>query len=145
MSTSRVSVVSKIPRTSCPNNCGDIASAHSYFSDTIISVVDNVDITRSIYSNAKRISELSASRGSTISTVPRSSCPSNGSDYASAHCYFSNTVIVTVGNVDIALSIDVQSMNLRYFSTSRSSIISTVVTNISCSCNCHDELFQSVC
>ena len=136
--------ISIVAIKSCPSNGSDYASTHCHFSDKMIFLVDEVDITQCIKSNSVRIVKLSTCRHDSISIVASKSCARNRSDDASACSNFSDTMIFLTDEVDIALSINRNTIRLTYLSNRRRDSVSIVAIR-SCPSNCYDEFIQSVC
>ena len=143
MSGSRHDVISIVGSIPCPSNCSDYASAHRYFPDTIVIRVGNVDVTRTISSNVLRILKIGTNRQDVVTIIGRIPCPSNCSDYTSAYCHFSDTIVSCVSEVEVATSINCDTIICVYFGTCRCEIISMVAYR-SITSNCKDELIQSV-
>ena len=122
----RQNPISIVKIKTCPSDCSDYASARCHFSDTTILSIGDVDIARSINIKTIGIIYLSARRQDPISVVAKSSCPSNCSDNASAHCHFSNTLIYTVGEVGITRYINLDTKRELCLSARRRDPISIV-------------------
>ena len=105
LSFGRQDVISIVAKSSCPSDCGDYATAQSYFSDTITEKF-GYEKTLCSKSNVKWSSDFSSSRGSVVSIKPCGTTPSDSSDYTIARCYFPDAIISKVSEVDIAASID---------------------------------------
>ena len=136
--TRRSDIISIVARRSCPGDCNNHASTHYHFSNTKVIAIGEVDITRSIYSNALRLIYLGTSRLEATSIVAGRSCPNNCSDDASTHCHFSNTIVIKVGEVDITISIYSNTSRLIYLGT-RCRYVISIVARRSRPGNCSDD------
>ena len=69
--------------------------------------VGDVYVTRSINCDGTGLIQISTCGRDTITIKDWRTCPSDCSDNASLHCYFSDTIIVSVSNVDITQSVKI--------------------------------------